>query len=100
MSKIPIDVISWYVSDVSEAQPSMLKTSRELAAKYKVIPLRIRCSQGGRVTIDRITDIRLAASTKAGGLGIRYTCVATMGDCQREILVFKEDDSWFIEEDF
>ena len=100
MPKIPIDVISWYVSDVTEAQPSELKTSRELAAKYKVIPLRIRCARGERVIIDRITDIRRAASTKAGGLGIRYTCMATMGERQREILVFKEDDSWFIEEDF
>lgn len=37
-------------------------------------PRRIRWSDGKVYVIDRILDVRRAASLKAGGAGIRYTC--------------------------
>ncbi len=43
--------------------------------------------------IDRIRDIRPAASLKSGGAGIRYTC-SIMGVTT---YLFLEDTKWFIE---
>ena len=37
-------------------------------------PRRIRWSDGKVYVIDRILDVRRAASLKVGGAGIRYTC--------------------------
>lgn len=43
--------------------------------------------------IDKIKDIRPAASLKSGGAGIRYTCII-MG---RETYLFLEETKWFFE---
>lgn len=42
--------------------------------------------------IDRITDVRYAASLKAGGAGIRYTC-RILG---KERYLFLEENRWFV----
>ena len=60
-----------------------------------VRPLMIRSEDGPIVRIDRVLDVRQAASLKAGGQGIRYTCEA---DGQR-LLLFFEDPYWFLEAD-
>ena len=39
-----------------------------------VLPLEIEWDDGCRFVIDRVLDIRKAASTKGGGKGLRYTC--------------------------
>ena len=49
--------------------------------------------EGTEFEIDRICDIRPAASLKSGGAGIRYTCFI---DGKRSYL-FLEDTKWFIE---
>ena len=50
----------------------------EVTAKFDVdgtvFPLEIQWEDGAKFEIDRILDIRRAASLKAGGTGIRYTC--------------------------
>ena len=51
--------------------------------------------QGEQFAIDRITDIRPAASLKSGGAGIRYTCYI---DGKRSYL-FLEETRWFLETD-
>lgn len=43
--------------------------------------------------IDRVLDVRRAASLKAGGLGIRYICRI----CGREVKLFNDEGRWFIE---
>jgi hypothetical protein len=43
--------------------------------------------------IDRVSDIRPAASLKSGGAGIRYTCTV---DGKRTYL-FLEESRWFFE---
>ncbi|WP_330601097.1 hypothetical protein [Caproicibacter fermentans] len=43
--------------------------------------------------IDRVLDVRPAASLKAGGAGIRYTC-RIQG---REKYLWREQDRWFVE---
>lgn len=47
-----------------------------------------------RYEISRVTDVRRAASLKAGGVGQRYTCIVG----GREIYLFYEDNNqWFME---
>ena len=56
-------------------------------------PLSITWEDGRICEIDRIMDIRQAASLKAGGCGIRYTCRIR----GRETYLFDEDGRWFVE---
>lgn len=59
----------------------------------KIIPLSITWEDGRTFEIDRITDIRQAASP-AGGYGIRYTCYF-LG---QQRYLFREDEGrWFVE---
>ncbi|MEG6585724.1 hypothetical protein [Dendrosporobacter sp. 1207_IL3150] len=56
-------------------------------------PLKILWSDGRTFTIDRVLDIRQAASLKAGGWGIRYTCKVH----GKEVYLFCDEGKWFIE---
>jgi hypothetical protein len=56
-------------------------------------PLSITWEDGRVYEIDRILDIRQAASLKAGGTGIRYTCRI----CGKETFLFDEEGRWFVE---
>ncbi|MBR2715619.1 MAG: hypothetical protein IKB73_05375 [Ruminococcus sp.] len=57
-----------------------------------ILPLTINWDDGRVFDIDRITDVRYAASLKAGGAGIRYTCRIK----QIEKYLFLEENRWFI----
>ncbi|MBP7401741.1 MAG: hypothetical protein KBA30_03930 [Clostridia bacterium] len=57
------------------------------------MPVSFVTDEGRRLRIDRVLDIRPAASLKAGGMGIRYQCVA----CGRPFHLFFEEDRWFME---
>lgn len=46
-----------------------------------------------RYSIDRVLDVCRAASLKAGGVGIRYTCVVR----GHQTFLFFEEDRWFME---
>lgn len=43
--------------------------------------------------VDRLIDIRPAASLKSGGAGIRYTCYV----CGKRTYLFLEENRWFFE---
>ena len=49
---------------------------------------------GTTFEIDRILDQRRAASLKAGGAGIRYTCVI---NGHQSYLFYEENFKWFVE---
>lgn len=57
MSKIYVDVMAEFTRDGN------------------LIPKSLKWTDGVRYEIDRVTDIRRAASLKAGGAGMRYTCI-------------------------
>lgn len=59
----------------------------------RIIPLEIVWEDGRRFPIDKILDIRQAASLKSGGQGIRYTCRIK----NRETYLFYEGPNWFVE---
>ena len=62
------------------------------ASTGKVIPLSFKF-ENKTIKVDKVIDIRPAASLKHGGQGIRYTCKTH----NITYYLFYEDDKWFIE---
>lgn len=62
-------------------------------ADGNLIPVSFVWEDGRRYTIDRILDVRRAASLRAGGCGIRYTCRVR----GKQTYLFREEDRWFME---
>ncbi|MCR6546024.1 hypothetical protein [Dehalobacterium formicoaceticum] len=58
-----------------------------------LVPQSVIWEDGRRFEIDRVLDVRPAASLKAGGCGMRYTCCIW----GRETFLFLEEDRWFVE---
>ncbi len=58
-----------------------------------VAPLSVIWEDGRRYEIDRVLDVRRAASTKVGGTGVRYT-VRILG---KETYLFDDGERWFVE---
>ena len=58
-----------------------------------VHPMSVAWEDGRWFTVDRVLDVRRAASTKVGGQGIRYTC-RIMG---HETYLFDDNGRWFVE---
>lgn len=58
----------------------------------RIMPKEVKMDDE-RYEVDRVMDIRPAASLKSGGAGIRYKC-RIMG---RETYLFLEETRWFLE---
>lgn len=58
-----------------------------------ITPLSVKWEDGRVYEIDRVLDVRPAASLKAGGAGIRY--IVRIG--RTRTLLFFEDPAWFVE---
>lgn len=58
-------------------------------------PLMFRAEDGAPYRIDRVLDVREAPSLKAGGQGVRYTCMVD----GRQLYLFYDEPYWFIEAD-
>ena len=69
----------------------------EVFAKFEkdgnIIPISILWQDGTIYKLDKITNICVAASLKAGGSGIRYTCIIK----GVQTYLFLEKDRWFVE---
>jgi hypothetical protein len=63
----------------------------------RIVPLSFIWENGKRYKIDKVLDVRPAASLKAGGTGLRYTVRVR----DRETYLFLEEDKigakWFME---
>lgn len=57
-----------------------------------ILPLSMRY-EDEEFPVDRISDIRPAASLKSGGAGIRYTCMVD----GKLTYLFLEENRWFFE---
>ena len=63
-------------------------------SRYQNVNKEITWEDGRKYEITRVKDKRRAASTRAGGVGERYTCVVD----GKEIFLFYEDNNmWFME---
>ncbi|HCA34403.1 MAG TPA: hypothetical protein DEP00_04895 [Lachnospiraceae bacterium] len=78
-----MDVVKKYVEVAADFSPDGV-----------MIPLWITWDNGHRYRIDKVTDYRRAASLKAGGAGIRYTCQIGGG---QHFLFYEENYKWFVE---
>ena len=58
-----------------------------------MIPLSITWEDGRLFEIDKVTDIRKAASLKAGGIGVRYTIMTN----RKQTYLWYEEPRWFVE---
>jgi len=56
-------------------------------------PQRIVWEDGRKFEITSIPDVRRAASLKAGGSGIRYTCHVG----RKDTYLYYEDPKWFVD---
>ncbi len=62
-------------------------------AEGNITPLEITWEDGHRYEIDRVLDVRRAASIRGGGLGIRYA-VRIDG---KTTYIWRDEDRWFVE---
>ena len=65
----------------------------EWTQEGQIIPTIIKWEDGRKFAIDRILDVRPAASLKVGGVGIRYT-IRVRG---KETFLFRSQYRWFVE---
>ena len=70
-----------------------VRVRSETDADGNVIPTHIIWQDDRVFPIDRVLDVRRCASTKAGGLGLRYT--VRIAGAQKYL--FYEDPRWFVE---
>lgn len=59
----------------------------------RLLPLSFIWEDGQSYAIDKVLGVIRAASLKAGGTGMRYTCMVH----GRETCLFYEEDRWFME---
>ncbi len=60
----------------------------------KVLPVSVTWDDGRVFSVDRVCDMRQAASLKVGGMGMRY--IVRIGHATT--CLFYEDPGWFVEE--
>ena len=82
------------------SQDSNMKVYIRVVAEFspdgQIRPLQLTWEDGVTYDIDRVTDVRRAASMKAGGTGFRYTCEIN----GRKRYLYYEDTAtprWFVE---
>lgn len=75
------------------ARKVFVEVTARFDAEGKITPLSLLWEDGTVYEIDRVLDIRRAASLKAGGMGIRYT-VRING---KQSYLFYEEPRWFVE---
>ena len=66
----------------------------EFSKEGDLVPKSFRWEDGQVYEIERVKDVRRAASLKAGGVGMRYTCVI---DGQEKHLFYEDNTMWFME---
>lgn len=78
-------------------EPSRQKVYVEVTAVFhkdgRLLPVSFEWENGRKYEIDRVLDVTRAASLKAGGTGMRYTCKVR----GHETYLFLEEDRWFME---
>lgn len=75
------------------ARRAYVKVVVEYSPEGQVRPLMVEWEDGRKFEVDRLLDVRRAASTKAGGSGMRYR-VRIMGN---ETYLFEDEGRWFVE---
>lgn len=85
----------FYYCEVNKMRKVYVKVNADHSPDGKVTPNYFLWENGHRYEIDRVLDIRRAASLRAGGIGLRYT-IRVLG---KQTYMWLEDSSlrWFME---
>jgi hypothetical protein len=75
------------------ARKVFVKVTLEVDSVGQVKPLAVTWEDGRVFEVDRVTDTRRAVSLKAGGTGMRYTCLIK----NKPVYLFYEEPRWFME---
>ena len=78
-----------------ESSKAYVNVMAEFTNDGRLIPRRPFCAFFWLHYIYKVTDVRRAASLKAGGAGIRYTCIV---DGKESRLFYEDNNMWFMEE--
>lgn len=78
--KVYVSVLVWY-DTTGKGKPYRIRFEDDPVYKDEVWK------------IDRIKDVRRAASTRVGGTGMRYTIMIN----GKELYLFEDENRWFIE---
>lgn len=75
----------------------MKKVFVDVVVKYRKdgqqIPLIVIWEDGRKYEVDKVTEVKKAASLKVGGQGMRYQCRIS----GHETFLWLEDGRWFVE---
>lgn len=66
----------------------------EFTKEGGILPKKFVWEDGRVYEVEKVKDIRRAASLKAGGTGLRYTCVI---QGQEKHLFYEDHNRWFME---
>lgn len=70
-----------------------ISVTAEYTCDGAILPISFVWEDGKRYKIDKLVDVRHAASLKAGGAGLCYTCMIH----GKQTHLYLEDDRWFME---
>ncbi len=92
---VHVDVI--HAASICYCQVKNMKINLKVNAVFdldgSIRPTSIVWEDGRTFAVDRILDVRRAASLKAGGVGMRYTCRI----CGKVVNLFNDENHWFME---
>lgn len=74
-------------------EKTFIQVTAEFDADGRMRPVSLKWENGRVYTIDRVTDVRMAAAMKVGGQGMRYTCKIQ----GKVVYLFCDEGRWFIE---
>lgn len=77
-----------------ESNKVYVDVTAEFSKEGVLTPKSFRWTDGSVYEIQKIKDIRRVASLKAGGVGMRYTCVVNGRD---SYLYYEDNNMWFME---
>lgn len=66
----------------------------EFTKDGRLLPKSFVWKDGHVYEVQRVTDVRRAASLRAGGVGMRYTCIV---DGRESHLYYEDNNMWFVE---
>lgn len=66
----------------------------EFTKDGRLLPKSFVWKDGHVYEVQRVTDVRRAASLRAGGVGMRYTCIV---DGRESRLYYEDNNMWFVE---
>jgi hypothetical protein len=75
------------------ARKVFVKVNLDVDTEGRMRPLTVTWEDGRVFAVDRVTDARRAVSLKAGGVGMRFTCIIR----NKPVYLFYEEPRWFME---